>query len=102
MTDTAGELIEKFVKDFNSTVGKEKNITVEAIFQGEYSDSTTKLSTILNAEQYNQLPNVMQIDATGVVSYTTSGKTYTVDQAVAADGYTLSSISASPLAPWNY
>lgn len=102
MTDTSADLIDQFVTEFNETIGAEKNITVEAVFQGDYADASTKLNTILNTEQYDQLPSVMQIDATGIVAYKSSGVAYTVDDALAADDYDLSSISASPLAAWNY
>lgn len=79
-SDDAGVLMDKYVSDFNKN--NEYGITVNAIYQGQYSDATTMLRTILSAENYDELPDLMQLDATGVVTYFDSGKAYTVDDAV--------------------
>ena len=103
MSEEAGVLMEKFIGEFNDTVGREENIQVTAVFQGTYADATQKLTSILNAGNTGDLPDVMQIDATGKVAYYTSGLMYTVDQAVAADpDYDLSQLSPSALNNWNY
>lgn len=103
MSDDAGVLMDQFVSDFNAGVGKEMNIQVESVYQGSYSDTSTKLRTILQNEQYDQLPDVIQIDATGIVDYQNSGYAYTVDDALAADpDYDLSQIMTAPLMAWNY
>jgi len=103
MTDYAGEEMDKYIRDFNATVGQELNITVEAVFQGSYSDSTTKLRTILQSDLYEELPDVMQIDATGVVDYQNTEYAFTVDDAIAHDsGYDLSQIVHAPLKAWSY
>lgn len=54
--------MDKYVSDFNAN--NEYGITVNAIYQGQYSDATTMLKTILSAENYKELPDVMQLDAT--------------------------------------
>jgi len=103
MSEDAGVLMEKFVSDFNETVGKELNITVESVFQGKYSDATAKMNSILTAEDYNSLPDVMQIDATGKIAYATSGVAYTIDDVLASGiEYDLSQIMTSPLLTWKY
>ncbi|MEL7609675.1 MAG: extracellular solute-binding protein [Bacillota bacterium] len=80
-SDEAGVLMDKYIKEFNET--NEYGITVNAIYQGQYSDATTLLKTILSAENYSELPDVMQMDATGKVPYFNSTKAYTVDAALA-------------------
>ena len=42
-SEAAGALVEKYVKDFNDSIGKEKGIQVEAVFQGAYTDSVSKM-----------------------------------------------------------
>lgn len=103
MSESAGVLMEKYVKEFNETIGKELQITVESVFQGKYSDATTKLNSVLTAEDYKSLPDVMQIDATGKVAYATSGVAYTIDDVLQIDAeYDLGQILESPLKTWNY
>ncbi len=103
MESEAGAALTKAVDDFNAGIGAEKQITVEAVFQGTYSDSATKMRTILQNDQADQLPDLMQIDATGLVSYMSSDYAFTVDDAMAIDTeYSTDDILASPLAAWNY
>ena len=101
MSEEAGTLMEKYVKDFNETIGKEKGIEVTSVFQGAYADSVNKMNGILSAGQNDTLPDVMQLDATGKVSFASAQIAYTVDQALTdhpeAD---LSSLLAPALANW--
>lgn len=78
-SDEAGQLVEKYIRNFNET--NQYKITVKAIFQGQYSDATTLMKTILSAENYKELPDIMQLDATGKVDYYNSGKAFTIDDA---------------------
>lgn len=103
MTDDAGILMDQFVKDFNEGPGKDLQIEVEAVFQGSYSDSSTKLRTILQNEQYDQLPDVIQIDATGIVDYKNCEYAFTVDDALKSDaGYDMGQFMNAPLKAWNF
>lgn len=56
--------VEHLVKQFNETVGKEKGIIVESIFQG--GDVVEKLKTLAQAGDYKNFPNVGQIYAAGL------------------------------------
>ncbi len=100
-SEAAGQLVDRYVKDFNDTIGQEKGIQVEAVFQGAYADSVNKMNGILAARQPDTLPDVMQLDATGKVSFAAAETAYTVDQALAehpeAD---LSSMLAPAMANW--
>ncbi len=103
MESEAGVALTKAVDDFNAGIGAEMQITVEAVFQGAYSDSATKMRTILQNDQADQLPDLMQIDATGIVSYMGTEYAFTVDDAMAMDTeYTTDDILSAPLAAWNY
>lgn len=103
MSDETGLLLDKYVNSFNETIGKELNVTVEAVFQGQYSDATTKLNSILTAEDYGQLPDVMNLDATGKVAYFNSGRAWTMDDALKADpDYDISQILPITLGNWAF
>ena len=103
MSDEAGALIEKYVADFNATIGAEQNIEVEAVFQGSYSDATTKLNSMLSAGQTDALPDVMQMDATGKIAYVTSGAAYTVDDLLADNADAdVSTMLPAAMGNWNY
>jgi sn-glycerol 3-phosphate transport system substrate-binding protein len=101
--DDAGLAFDAFVREFNAGPGAARQITVEAIFQGQYADATAKLRPLLRTGQTNTLPDVMQIDATGVVDYLNTEYAFTVDEALATDrSYDLSRIMDAPLKAWNY
>jgi len=103
MADDAGIAFDEYVKEFNAGPGAAKQITVEAVFQGQYADATAKLRPLLQTGQINTLPDVMQIDATGVIDYLNTDYAFTVDDALAADrSYDLKQIMDAPLKAWNY
>ncbi len=103
MSDKAGELVDKFVDDFNAGEGKSLGITVEAVFQGQYSDATTKLNSILSAQSLKDLPDVMNLDATGKVAYYASGAAYTLDAALREHpDYDIGRILEIALGNWKY
>ena len=82
-TEDAGELMAGYIDTFNRTIGAEKGIQVEAVFQGSYSDSVSKMRSILSAGNLEELPDLMQLDATGKVAYQTAENAYTIDKAMA-------------------
>lgn len=87
-SDEAGVLMDKYIADFNAN--NEYRITVKPVYQGQYSDATTLLRTIVSAENYEQLPDIMQMDSTGKLTYWNSGKAYTVEDVLAeypAEGF---------------
>ncbi|MBQ4640558.1 MAG: extracellular solute-binding protein [Clostridia bacterium] len=99
MTENAGVMLEEQVKVFNDTLGKENGIRVQAVYQGAYTDATTKMNNMLSSSQESLLPDVMQMDATGKVNYLSSGAAYTVDQAV-LDGLDVSALLPAALGNW--
>lgn len=58
--------LEYLVDEFNSTVGAEKGIYVESIFQG--GDVVEKLKTLAQAKDFDSFPDVGQIYASGMSS----------------------------------
>ena len=103
MANEAGLAFETYVREFNAGIGAEMNITVESVFQGQYSEATAKLRPLLQARQVNALPDVMQFDATGIVDYLNTEYAFTVDQAMALDsGFDPGIILEAPLKAWNY
>lgn len=103
MSEDAGALVQKYVDEFNATLGETLNIEVEAVFQGTYADATTKLNSILSSGQTDALPDVMQMDATGRVTYASSGVAYTVDDMLADHPEVdLSNMLDAAMANWSY
>ena len=86
MSEEAGVLMNQYVREFNETVGAEKGIEVELVYQGQYSESVNKMNNMLSGRSYDTLPDVMQMDATGKVNYFASGVAYTADDAARATG----------------
>lgn len=62
-----GDATTYLVKNFNETIGQEKQIVVEAIYQGKAADVATKLRASLQANRSKDLPDLAQVDATGVM-----------------------------------
>ena len=82
MSEEAGALMEGYVRQFNDTIGREQGIVVEAVYQGAYTDAVAKMNSVLTVKQFDMLPDVMQLDATGKVSYAAAETAYTVDAAL--------------------
>ncbi|MFA5514374.1 MAG: ABC transporter substrate-binding protein [Sphaerochaetaceae bacterium] len=61
------DAMNEIVNEFNQTIGKEKNIVVNAIYQGKAADVATKLRASLQANRPKDLPDLAQVDATGVM-----------------------------------
>ena len=100
MSEDAGALIDGYVQDFNATVGAELGIQVEAVFQGTYADAVTKMNGMLSSGQEDALPDVMQMDATGKVSFASAGIAYTADEALADHPEAQLTLLAPALANW--
>lgn len=101
-SDEAGVLMDKYIEEFNST--NEYGITVNAVYQGQYSDASTLLKAIISGGNFEELPDLMQLDATGKMTYYNSGKAFTVDQAVAAyaESGCLDTYLSAALANWQF
>jgi len=100
-SDDAATLVNKYVRDFNAT--NNYQIKVKAVYMGQYSDATTSMKTMIGAEQYDELPDVMQLDSTGKVAYLDSGKAFTVDDAIKQYGVDVKGeYLGAALNNWNY
>ena len=105
MSDRAGQLMEEFIRRFNDTVGAEYGIRAEAVYQGAYVDATSKLNNMLMSGQKSDLPDVMQMDATGKVNYFSSGCSYLIDDARKEDAAFDAACSAlidAAMGNWRY
>lgn len=54
-SDEAGVLMDKYIEEFNST--NEYGITVNAVYQGQYSDASTLLKAIISGGNFEELPD---------------------------------------------
>ncbi len=66
------EATDSLVNSFNETVGKENNIRVEAIYQGKANDVLVKLKAVSAETDRTEYPDIVQLDATGVIDVATS------------------------------
>lgn len=96
-------LIEQYTADFNATIGAEMGVRVEAVFQGSYSDAVTKMNSILSVPgNTDELPDIMQMDATGKTAYSQAETAWTVDDMLAEYPETdLSAMLPIAMKNWN-
>lgn len=97
-----GQATDDLVAAFNSTVGQEKGITVQAVFQGSATDITTKLRAVFQSSRPADLPDIAQVDATGITDVRTSRELVTLDELAARDGFDLGVIEPAALQSLTY
>ena len=68
---------EEIAQTFNSTIGKEKNIEFEAIYQGKANDVLTKVNAATGTDS---LPDIAMMDATAATDMNHSQYLVTVDR----------------------
>ncbi|MBR2282121.1 MAG: extracellular solute-binding protein [Spirochaetales bacterium] len=68
---------EEIIDDFNSTIGKENGIVVEAIYQGKANDVLTKVNA---ASGTGTLPDIAMMDATAATDMNHSEHLVTVNE----------------------
>ena len=79
---------EYLVNQFNETVGKEKGIFVNSIFQG--GDVVEKLKTLVQANDYKNFPDVGQIYAAGLSTVLQMENLVTLDSIYSSGEYEIS------------
>lgn len=80
-----GEAMTELVDTFNSTVGAQKGIVVTEVYQGKAADVATKLRASLQADRPQDLPDLAQLDATGVMDVRDSVHMVPVQELADAD-----------------
>ena len=70
-------VFEQIAENFNSTVGKEKGIEIEAIYQGKANDVLTKVNA---ASGTSELPDIAMMDATAATDMNHSSYLVTIDK----------------------
>lgn len=76
MSGPYGEVVNQLVQDFNSTVGSEKGITVEGVYQGAYNDLKSKVTASIKAQT---VPAISQAYPDWVAEYLQSGSVVALD-----------------------
>lgn len=85
-----GEATDALVEEFNKTTGAETGIEVGAVYQGSANDTLTRVKTVAQTGNTDDLPDLVQLDATGVVDMSTYENIYYIDDLAAANGDDLS------------
>ena len=97
-----GEAADALVEKFNRTIGEENGIYVEAIYQGSANDTLTKVRTVAQAGDPSMLPDLVQLDSTGVVDMAGNESLYYVEDLAADQGEDLSFILDHALESMKY
>jgi len=88
----ADKAAEALVEEFNSTVGKEKHIQVQAVYQGKANDVLTKAKAILQSSITNDLPDLVQLDGAAVLDIRDNANLIAMEDLAKADNYDLAQI----------
>ena len=75
----AGTALEEIIDEFNSTIGEEKGIEIEAVYQGLANDVITKVKAAASAD-ISSLPDIAQLDATACLDMMNADYLYTIDE----------------------
>ena len=75
----AGAAFDQIVEDFNATIGKEKGIEIEPVYQGLANDVLTKVKAAASAD-LSSLPDIAQMDATSCLDMMNADYLMTIDE----------------------
>lgn len=87
-----GQATERLVQEFNESVGTEKGIVVKPVFQGKAADVLTKLRAVMQGRNASDLPDIAQLDATGVIDVREYARLLSMEELMTQAGYDLSQI----------
>ncbi len=88
----AGKAAEALVQAFNDTVGREKNIQVQAVYQGKANDVLTKAKAIWQSSSTSDLPDLVQLDGAAVLDIRDNPNLIAMEDLAKADNYDLSQL----------
>lgn len=74
---TALTTFEEIVETFNETIGKEKGIEIEAVYQGKANDVLTKVNAALGT---STLPDIAMMDATAALDMNNTDEIVTLEE----------------------
>ncbi|MDP4152448.1 MAG: ABC transporter substrate-binding protein [Bacillota bacterium] len=79
------DVLNSIAADFNNTVGKEKNINVQVIAQGSYTDTSTKMKAALQAGIKSDYPDIIHLNSNGAFDIKQSPDVVWADDMIAKD-----------------
>lgn len=80
-----GQAMTHLINEFNATIGLDQGIVVREVYQGKATDVATKLRANLQANRAKELPDLAQLDATGVMDVRDSSSMVPVETLVNSD-----------------
>ncbi len=80
------EATDALVENFNNTIGKENGILVEAIYQGKANDVLTKVNAVAQGGDKTAYPDIVQLDATGVINMSANPDTLYIEDLAESQG----------------
>ncbi|MFA6785087.1 MAG: ABC transporter substrate-binding protein [Sphaerochaeta sp.] len=87
-----GKAADAMVSEFNTGIGKELNIQVESVYQGKSSDVLTKTKAIFQSGSNSELPDLVQLDASGVLDIRDNQYLISMEDLAKKDAYDLNQI----------
>jgi len=81
---------DKLIESFNKTAGKENGINVVGIYQGKANDVLTKVKAVLLDGGEDGMPDIVQLDSTGVVDMANEERLLFVEDLASENGDDLS------------
>ncbi len=87
-----GQATDTLVQEFNETVGAERNIKVVPVFQGKAADVLTKLRAVMQSKNPADLPDIAQLDATGIIDVRSYERMIPMEVLMSEAGYDLSQL----------
>ncbi|NMD37197.1 MAG: ABC transporter substrate-binding protein [Christensenellaceae bacterium] len=94
LTGVNGAAVEAIAQEYNETVGKEKGIFVNAVYQG--NDNSEKLKTLAQANDFKNYPDVAQIAGAGIPSAITYDILVPIEDLINKEGNFISTEDIEP------
>jgi sn-glycerol 3-phosphate transport system substrate-binding protein len=88
----AGKATDQLIKEFNETVGKERSIFVQGVYQGKANDVLTKTKAILQSSSTTDLPDLVQLDGSAVLDIRDDLHVISMESLARGDHYDLNQI----------
>lgn len=104
LSGTNEETLKGLVDTYNSTVGAEKGITVNALYQGSYEDFSTKMAASMQTGDTDSLPDLVQLSSKGIFDVKDSNYIYPIQKLIDIDpeGLDISSLNSASAAYCTY
>lgn len=98
------ETLKEIVDAYNTTVGAERGITVNPLYQGSYEDFSTKMAAAMQSGDTDGLPDLVQLSSKGIFDVKDSSYIYPIQNMIDIDpeGIDISNLNSASAAYCTY